>query len=58
MFVGNDINDIPAFKLVNYPIAVNDCFDEVKPFVKLILKNNGGDGAVRELCDLIYFNYE
>ncbi len=57
-FLGNDINDIPAFKKVGYPIAVNDCFEEVKPFVKLVLNNSGGNGAVRELCDIIYFSYE
>jgi YrbI family 3-deoxy-D-manno-octulosonate 8-phosphate phosphatase len=57
-FLGNDINDIAAFNLVGFPIAVNDCYEEVKPFVKMILSKNGGNGAVRELCDLIYFSYE
>ena len=56
-FVGNDINDIPALQIVGFPILVADAFDEVLPFAKLKLSKNGGDGAVRELCDLIYFNY-
>jgi 3-deoxy-D-manno-octulosonate 8-phosphate phosphatase (KDO 8-P phosphatase) len=57
-FLGNDINDIPALKIVGYPIGVNDLFDEVKPFIKMILSKKGGNGAVRELCDLIYFAHK
>ena len=55
MFVGNDINDIPALKICGFPFAVNDCYDEIKPYVKFITENNGGEGAVREICDLIFF---
>ena len=55
-FVGNDINDIPALEICGFPFAVNDCFDEIKPYVKFITKNNGGEGAVREICDLIFLS--
>lgn len=53
-FVGNDINDIPALKLVGLPIAVNDAYAEVFPYVKIKTEKCGGYGAVREICDLIY----
>jgi 3-deoxy-D-manno-octulosonate 8-phosphate phosphatase (KDO 8-P phosphatase) len=33
MFVGNDINDIPALKLVGVPVAVADAYQEVLPHV-------------------------
>ena len=56
VFVGNDINDISALKLVEIPIAVNDSYPEIFPFVKLITKRSGGQGAVREVCDLIYLS--
>lgn len=56
-FVGNDINDIVAFNKVGYPIAVGDCYDEIKSCVKFVLKKSGGFGAVRELCDLIYHTH-
>jgi YrbI family 3-deoxy-D-manno-octulosonate 8-phosphate phosphatase len=56
-FVGNDINDIAAFKEVGFPIAVADCYHEVRPFVRFVLSRMGGFGAVRELCDLIYQDY-
>lgn len=56
-FVGNDINDIPALKIVGFPIGVKDVFEEVKPYIKLTLSKNGGDAAVREICDLIYHSH-
>ena len=54
MFVGNDINDIPAFKAIGFPVAVADAYPEVLPFVCHQTAKPGGYGAVRELCDLIY----
>mgnify|MGYP000669194220 CR=1 FL=1 len=54
MFVGNDINDIPALKIVGFPVAVSDAYDEIKPHVIYKTKKKGGFGAVREICDLIY----
>jgi len=54
MFVGNDINDIPAFKVVGIPVTVADAYPEVFPFVCHQTTKPGGYGAVRELCDLIY----
>lgn len=54
VFLGNDINDIPAYQIVGYPIGVNDSFNETLKYVRALTKKNGGQGAVRELCDLIY----
>ncbi|MDC0575552.1 HAD hydrolase family protein [Nitrosomonadaceae bacterium] len=54
MFVGNDINDIPAFKLVGLPVAVADAYPEVDPYVLFQTKKFGGLGAVREICDLVF----
>lgn len=54
MFVGNDINDIPAFKLVGLPVAVADAYPEVYPHVLYRTEKPGGFGAVREVCDLVF----
>lgn len=54
MFVGNDINDIPAFKSVGVPVAVADAYPEVYPHVIYRTEKPGGFGAVREMCDLIF----
>jgi YrbI family 3-deoxy-D-manno-octulosonate 8-phosphate phosphatase len=54
MFVGNDINDIPAFKSVGVPVAVADSYPEVHPHILFLTEKPGGFGAVREVCDLVY----
>lgn len=55
MFVGNDINDIPAFRAIGFPVAVADAYPEVFPHVLGRTQKLGGQGAVREVCDWIYF---
>lgn len=55
MFVGNDINDIPAFNSVGIPVAVADAYPETYQHVLYQTNKNGGYGAVREVCDMIYF---
>lgn len=53
MFVGNDVNDIPAFDVVGFPVAVADAHPETDRHVVFHTKRPGGFGAVRELCDLV-----
>jgi len=53
VFVGDDIYDIPAMKIVGLPCALSDSEDMVKKFAKFVSKRNGGDGGVREICDFI-----
>ena len=53
LFVGNDVNDLPAFAQVGCPVAPADAHPEVLRAAKLVLTRKGGHGAVRELCDLI-----
>lgn len=53
-FVGNDVNDIPAFKAVGLPIAVSDAYPEIFPHVLFRTAVAGGHGAVREVCDMIF----
>lgn len=52
-YVGNDINDLPAMDLVGWPIVVADARDEACGHARVVLSKNGGQGAVREVCDLI-----
>jgi N-acylneuraminate cytidylyltransferase len=53
IFLGNDVNDLPCFKLVGWSVAVADAWPEVTRQADFILTHGGGQGAVRELCDLI-----
>lgn len=53
-YVGNDINDIECLKLVGLPIVVANAHKDVIKFGKYKTKLGGGQGAVREICDLIH----
>jgi len=52
-YMGDDINDLPAFKVAGVKITVNDAFPYIKDYVDIVTKRRGGDGAVREVIDLI-----
>lgn len=52
-YVGNDVNDLECLKRVGLPVVPADAHESVKKFAKIILKNKGGNGAVRELCDML-----
>ncbi len=53
IFVGNDINDIPAMNFVGVCVAPADAHSEVKSICDILLKRKGGHGAVREICDIV-----
>nr|WP_272505596.1 acylneuraminate cytidylyltransferase [Salinibacter ruber] len=53
VFLGNDVNDQECLRLVGCGAVVADAHPKVKPFANLMLTTNGGNGAVRELTDLI-----
>ena len=51
--MGDDINDLPLFDVAGLTIAVADAMDQVKDKADIVTQKNGGDGAVREIIDLI-----
>jgi 3-deoxy-D-manno-octulosonate 8-phosphate phosphatase (KDO 8-P phosphatase) len=52
-FIGDDIVDVPVLKRVGFSVAVADALDVVKKSVDYVAKNKGGNGAVREICEMI-----
>jgi YrbI family 3-deoxy-D-manno-octulosonate 8-phosphate phosphatase len=58
IYVGNDVNDIPAFTVVGCALAVHDAHPEALRSADIVLKQKGGYGAVREVCDLIMDSME
>lgn len=52
-FIGDDIGDLDVMKLVGFPVAVADAIDEVKAAAKYITKKKGGQGAVREVIEIL-----
>ena len=51
--VGDDLLDLPIMLRVGLSIAVNDAVDAVKSYADWCTELKGGEGAVREVCDLI-----
>lgn len=52
-FIGNDINDENAMKLVGLPVAVCDAHPDILKVSSILLKSRGGSGALREFADLV-----
>ena len=52
-FMSDDINDLAVLNRVGLPIAVANARQEVKALAKYVTKADGGQGAVREVCDKI-----
>lgn len=53
-FVGDDLIDLELIKKVGLGVAVADAHSLVKKSAKYVTVNKGGEGAVREIVDLIF----
>jgi 3-deoxy-D-manno-octulosonate 8-phosphate phosphatase (KDO 8-P phosphatase) len=52
-FIGNEILDLSGFRAVGLRIAVADAAPELASQADLVLKRGGGQGAAREVFELI-----
>lgn len=52
-YVGDDVIDLPVMELVGLPVAVRNAHPLVKERAGYITEKNGGEGAIREVIDLI-----
>ncbi|MFI5683648.1 cytidylyltransferase domain-containing protein [Streptomyces sp. NPDC051636] len=53
LYVGNDVNDLPCFALVGWPVAVASAHDVVRGAARAVTTVPGGDGAIREIAGWI-----
>ncbi|WP_395572175.1 cytidylyltransferase domain-containing protein [Streptomyces sp. BK79] len=53
LYVGNDVNDLPCFALVGWPVAVASAHDAVRGAARAVTTVAGGDGAIREIASWI-----
>ena len=53
VYVGNDINDFACLQAVGCGVVVQDAYPEAHAAAKLVLAAAGGQGAVREIAELI-----
>ncbi|MCS6838583.1 MAG: HAD hydrolase family protein [Bdellovibrionaceae bacterium] len=52
-YMGDDLFDLPVLKRVGFSATVSDAIDSVVRAVDYIATRPAGNGAVREVCDLI-----
>jgi 3-deoxy-D-manno-octulosonate 8-phosphate phosphatase (KDO 8-P phosphatase) len=52
-YIGDDLPDIPVMRRVGLAAAVTDAATEVKRAAHFVTKSRGGEGAVREVVELI-----
>ncbi|MFE4020883.1 cytidylyltransferase domain-containing protein [Streptomyces sp. NPDC059101] len=50
LYVGNDVNDLPCFDLVGWPVAVASAHDVVRGAARAVTATPGGSGAIREIA--------
>ena len=58
VFIGNDLNDIECIKKAGIGVAVADSWPQVLKVADYVTKRNGGDGAFREVIELILYAKE
>lgn len=52
-YIGDDLNDLPAFERAGVSIAVANAVDEVKARADIVTMRAGGHGAVREVIEMV-----
>lgn len=52
-YIGDDVNDLHAMKMAGVSICPSDAVEEIKKVSDYISIYAGGNGAVRELCEMI-----
>ena len=50
LYAGNDVNDLPCFNLVGWPVAVAGAHDVVREAARAVTSTAGGSGAIREIA--------
>lgn len=51
LYVGNDVNDFEAMKIVGYPVCPSDAHPAIRGLAALMLNTRGGEGVIREIAD-------
>jgi 3-deoxy-D-manno-octulosonate 8-phosphate phosphatase (KDO 8-P phosphatase) len=52
-FIGDDLNDLPAFEAAGVRIAVGDAAKQLKDIADMVTHRLGGRGAVREVIEAV-----
>lgn len=52
-FIGDDINDVPCLRRAGLAACVPDSAEGVAAFVHVVTRQHGGEGALRELIEMV-----
>ena len=52
-FIGDDVNDVKLMKKVGFSVTPSDGILQAKKIANYICKSSGGNGALREMIDVI-----
>lgn len=52
-YISDDVSDLEVMGCVGFAVAVADALPQVRRIAHYVTRHRGGDGAVREVCDLI-----
>ena len=52
-YVGDDVQDLPLFSRVGFPVSVANASHEVTSRAAYVTRASGGNGAIREVVELI-----
>ncbi|MCL5103448.1 MAG: HAD hydrolase family protein [Armatimonadetes bacterium] len=52
-YIGDDLNDLPAFEVAGFSFAVRNATEYVKARADMVTRKSGGQGAVREAIEII-----
>ena len=52
-YIGDDVNDIGLLKKVGFSASPNDAIKQVQKIVDYVCERKGGEGAFREVADLL-----
>ena len=52
-YVGDDVNDVCCFEKARFAACVPDSADDVAPHVHYVTRRRGGEGALREVLQMI-----
>lgn len=52
-FIGDDLNDLPVFRLAGLAVCPADTFDYIKDRADFVTESAGGQGVLREVADLV-----
>ena len=52
-YIGDDVNDLPCLRMAGFPVAVANAHAEVRKQATYVTSAVGGQGAVREVAELV-----